>query len=207
MAYHLTTKLNNHRGGVAARLPGEAVLQPVVGLLDLSATLDDLAEQAVVVAHAIAVARNALVRHGVKEAGGETAKAAVAQAGICLLAADALEGGAHVLYTLGNKVMDSKVEQVVIEQWPKEELEGEVVDLLLAPLVRCNANVARLLGDERCEHLIALELGAVLELLAEVCHAGLAILLLKICRVLKDHFLCHVTPMSCPAGRERSNIT
>ena len=102
--------------------------------------------------------------------------------------------------------MDAKVEKIVVKQRTKEELEGEVIDLLLAPLVRCHGNVTRLLRDERRQHLVALELSAVLELLAEVCHAGLAILLLEICGVLEDLFLCHVTPMSCPAGRNAPTL-
>ncbi len=206
VAHDLAAKLDNHRVGVAAGLPGEAVLKPVVGLLDLATTLDDLAEQAVVVAHAVAIASNALVSHRVEEARGETPKATVAQAGVCLLAADGLEGAAHVLHALGDKVVDAKVEKIVVKQRTKEELEGEVIDLLLAPLVRCHGNVTRLLRDERRQHLVALELSAVLELLAEVCHAGLAILLLEICGVLEDLFLCHVTPMSCPAGRNAPTL-
>ena len=52
-------------------------------------------EEAVAVAHAVAVAGDALVGHGVKEAGGETAEATVAEARVGLLAADGLEVGAH----------------------------------------------------------------------------------------------------------------
>ncbi len=71
MADDVTTKADRDGTLGLADLPGVGVLQPVVGLLDLAAVLDLLTEQAVAVAHAVAKALDALVGHGVKEAGGK----------------------------------------------------------------------------------------------------------------------------------------
>ena len=91
VAHDLPAKADEHGAAVLAGLPGEAVGEPVVRALDLTAALDVLAEEAVAVAHAVAVAGNALVRHGVEEARGKTAEAAVAETRVDLLAAELLE--------------------------------------------------------------------------------------------------------------------
>ena len=51
--------------------------------------------------------------HGIEEAGGETAKAAVADRRVGFLALDLIEVAAHVSDRLGDEVADAKVEQVV----------------------------------------------------------------------------------------------
>ena len=60
-------------------LPRVAERQPVLRIFLLPAVLDDLAEQAVVVADAVAVGGDAERRHAFHEAGGEPAEAAVAE--------------------------------------------------------------------------------------------------------------------------------
>ena len=85
-ALNVTTKLNGHGLVLTADLPGIAVGEPLVGGLDLAAVDDLLLKQAVAVAHAVAVAGHAVVRHRGEEARGQTAQAAVAEAGIDLLA-------------------------------------------------------------------------------------------------------------------------
>ena len=51
--------------------------------------------------------------HGIEEAGGKTAKAAVADRRVGFLALDLIEVAAHVSDRLGDEVADAKVEQVV----------------------------------------------------------------------------------------------
>ena len=86
VAHHVAAELHGDGTGGLAGLPGIAVLEPGVGLLDLTAVLDLLTEEAVAIAHAVAVAGDALLGHGVEEAGGQTTEAAVAQAGVALVA-------------------------------------------------------------------------------------------------------------------------
>ena len=61
------------------KLPGIAEIQPVLGIFVLPAVADGLAEQAVVVADAIAVGGDRQRRHALHETGGEAAEAAIAQ--------------------------------------------------------------------------------------------------------------------------------
>ena len=186
VAHDLAAKAHQHRAAVLAGLPGESVGEPVVGTLDLTAALDVLAEEAVAVAHAVAVAGDALVGHGVEEARGQAAQAAVAQARVDLLAANLLEVGAHGLDALGHEVADAEVDQIVVEQRADEELEGEVVDLLLVLGVGARLDGARLARDELGQDVELLLAAALLELGAVLRHAGLAILLDEVLLVLKD---------------------
>ena len=192
VAHDLPAELHDHGARVLAHLPGEAVGEPVVGLLDLAAALDALTEEAVAVAHAVAVAVDALVRHGVEEAGGQSSEAAVAEAGVNLLAADDINVGAHVGERIGDDVAAAEVEQVVIEQRAEKELEGEVVDLLLAIVGGIRGDVARPAGDELGQHGVTLLVGEILELLADLRHAHLAVLSLEFLLVLED---AHNSPM------------
>src|SRR5581483_2358239 len=64
------------------QLPGIAEGQPFVGIFLLPAILDDLAEQAVIIADAIADCRDLQRRHALHEAGGEPSEAAIAERGI-----------------------------------------------------------------------------------------------------------------------------
>ncbi len=72
----------------ALDLPGVTLGEPFVGDLDLAAIYDLLLEEAVAVAHAVAVAGDSLVGHRVEEARGEAAEAAVAERRVGLLALD-----------------------------------------------------------------------------------------------------------------------
>ena len=87
-ALYTATKLDGHGLVLTTDLPGIAVGEPLVGGLDLAAVNDLLLKQAVAVAHAVAVAGNALGCHGIKEACGQTAQATVAQRRIGLLVLD-----------------------------------------------------------------------------------------------------------------------
>ncbi len=107
--------------------PVVAGLQPRVGLLDLAAVADRLAEHAELVAHAVAEGRHAEGRHRVEEAGRQPAEAAVAERRIGLvleqvgqraLAADAFLRRRHEV---------ERVERVG-ERPPHQELHRQVVD-------------------------------------------------------------------------------
>ena len=126
------------------------------------------------VAHAIAKAQDALGRHGIEEARSEAAEATIAETRVNLLGNEFIEVDAHVGETVLDQVADAIVEQVVIEQGAKQELEAEVVDLLLVALlvlgIRGGELDVRLHRDELGQGLVLLKRGAVLEVLA---HEGL----------------------------------
>ena len=87
-ALDAATELDGHGLVLTTDLPGIAMGEPLVGSLDLAAVDDLLLKQAVAVAHAVTVAGNALGRHGIQEACGQTAQATVAQRRIGLLVLD-----------------------------------------------------------------------------------------------------------------------
>ena len=107
----------------AANLPGVAVGEPFVGGLVLGAVHDLLLEEAVAIAHAVAVARDALVCHGVEEAGGEAAQAAIAERRIGFVLLERVEVAPKLGQAVLHKVTDAKVQQVVIEQATDQELD------------------------------------------------------------------------------------
>ena len=87
-ALDAAAKLNGHGLVLTTDFPRIAVGEPLVGGLDLAAVDDLLLKQAVAVAHAVAVAGNALGCHGIQEARGQTTQATVAQGRIGLLVLD-----------------------------------------------------------------------------------------------------------------------
>ena len=107
--------------------------------------------------------------------GGEAPEAAVAEAGVGLLLAELLEGGAHLLQALGHDVANPQVDEVVVEKGPEKELEREVVDALLALDVGLDLQVARLEGDHAGKGGVALLRRSLLERLAECGLADRAI--------------------------------
>ena len=64
-------------------------------------------------------------------AGGKAAQTAIAQARVSLFGQDIVELDAHAVQALGDNIADTIVEQVVIEQGTKQELQREIVDLFL----------------------------------------------------------------------------
>ena len=87
-ALDAAAKLNGHGLVLTTDFPRIAVGEPLVGGLDLAAVDDLLLKQAVAVAHAVAVAGNALGCHGIQEARGQTTQATVTQGRIGLLVLD-----------------------------------------------------------------------------------------------------------------------
>ena len=116
-------------------LPGVAEAEPMVGFLDLIAVFDDLAEDAVVVADAVAVAGELEGGEGIEEAGGKAAEAAVAEAGVAFEVAEEIPGEAEVGHGLADVVIDLEVDDVVAHGAADEVLHGEVVGALGAGLV------------------------------------------------------------------------
>ena len=128
---HAAAELDGLRVLGTRELPRVAVLEPVVRLLDLLAVHDALAEDAVVVAEAIAHAGEVERGHRVEEAGGETAEAAVAEAGVHLEVAERIPVEAELLQRLRALGVQLQVDHVVAEQAPDQELERQVVDAAL----------------------------------------------------------------------------
>ena len=128
----LDAAIDQHGHGVlgAHHLPRVAELQPVVRALLLPAVLELLAEQAVLVAEAVAVAG---ILHGgqrIEEAGGQAAQAAVAQAGVRLLAQQSVEVDLQVLQGGPGGLGDAQGGDVVLQQAAQQELHGDVVEAL-----------------------------------------------------------------------------
>ena len=114
----------------AADLPGVGTAEPVVGVLDLPAVGDLLAEDPVLVPQAVADRGELERRHRVEEAGGEPAQAAVAQAGVGLHLGELRPVELLALHRLPHDRLDPEVEDVVGQRPADQELHREVVDLL-----------------------------------------------------------------------------
>ena len=90
--------------------------QPVLGILDLPAVLEGLPEQSVIVANAVAVRGKAHGRHGVEEAGSETAEAAVAERGVGLVGEERAVVDAEALDDRPQPFVESQVDDGILEQ-------------------------------------------------------------------------------------------
>ena len=200
----MATKLDGHGLVLTADLPRIAVGEPLVGGLDLAAVDDLLLKQAVAVAHAVAVAGNALGCHGIQEACGQTAQATVAQRRIGLLVLDDGQVEAHVVERLGDHVAHAKVEQVVVEQAADQKLDREVVHALLAlgghTGVTLGGNGACLLGHELGQGVKAVEVAGGLDALAADAHDGIAIELGKLLLVVEDLIHAFLSPGDVSPG-------
>ena len=86
------TEVDRVGDGRARELPGRAVCEPWVGILDLASLDDVLSKHAVLVADAVAERRQPERRHRVQEASGQSAQAAIAERRIRLAVGDVLEG-------------------------------------------------------------------------------------------------------------------
>ena len=118
----------------AGKLPGIGAGHPVVGLLDLPAVRELLAEHAVLVANSVADAGQAERRHGVEEAGSKASQAAVAQGRVSLLLVDLVEGDAVPGKARPGGVLQPQAIERVLQLAPIEELHRQVGYLLEALL-------------------------------------------------------------------------
>ena len=128
-------------GDLRARdLPGVPEGQPLVRLLDLPAVVDELVEDAELVADAVAERRDLQRGERVHVAGGQTPEAPVAEARLLLLGEDLVEVVAELGHGLPGLVLEAEVQQGVPEVGPEQELGGEVADgaarLLVVGLAR-----------------------------------------------------------------------
>jgi hypothetical protein len=144
-------------------LPRVGAAQPVVRPLHLVALLQLLAEDAVLVAQAVADGGDRQRRQAVDEAGGEAAQAAVAQAGVRLHLGELERVDLLLAHQVADERLGEEVGDVVGERAADEVLHRQVVDALGVGLVLVVAG-----GDPARGEQVADGAGDGLVLLAEV---------------------------------------
>ncbi|MPM34064.1 hypothetical protein SDC9_80645 [bioreactor metagenome] len=137
----VTAEVHLHRLLGVRELPRRAEREPGVGLLDLTAVHEGLAEDAVLVADAVADAGHVHRRQRVDEAGGEPPEATVAEAGLHLLAAQGGQIDAALLEALLGDLVQVGGHQGVAELAAEQVLRGEIADRLGLGLVRLAARL------------------------------------------------------------------
>src|SRR5688572_28514546 len=116
-------------------LPGISVPQPVIRRLGLLTIDDPLPEDAVFVADAVAVERQAQCGRGIEKTGREPPQSAVAEARVVLAFGEALEIEPDLLHRLVVVAVRAEVDDAADQQPSEKELEREVVDALhVAPV-------------------------------------------------------------------------
>ena len=128
------------------QFPGIAEAQPFVRIFLLPALIDDLAEQAVIVADAVADRGDRQRRHALHEAGGEPPEAAIAERGIRLAFAQLRQRHAEIAERDLEDLEQPHVVQRVGEEAADQEFEREIIDALASRIV------AVLLGREPAMH-------------------------------------------------------
>mmetsp|Transcript_56733 Transcript_56733/g.135121 ORF Transcript_56733/g.135121 Transcript_56733/m.135121 type:complete len:509 (-) Transcript_56733:400-1926(-) len=108
-------------------LEGAAVAQPIVRALHLSAILDVLLEHSIAVPDAVAPAREGECCHGVQEARGQSAEAAVPERGIILLLVEFLELHAQTIHRLRKVLLQVQVCDGILHVAANEVLRRQVV--------------------------------------------------------------------------------
>ena len=126
--------------------PGVAVAEPFVRIFLLPAMRHDLAEQAEIVADAVADRGDRQRRHALHEAGGEPAEAAIAERRVRLAFAQFVQVDAEIAERGLEHRQQAHIVERVGEQAADQEFEREVIDPLAAGVV------ARLLGGEPAMH-------------------------------------------------------
>ena len=127
---------------------GIAVGEPVLRRLLLPAVANDLAEQAVVVADAVAVRGDLKGRHAVHETGGEAAEAAVAERRVRFDPPKFGQVDAELVQRLGHRLGDAEIGHRVEQQPADQELERQVVDPLAPVGVDLGGRVQPAIDDE-----------------------------------------------------------
>ena len=110
-------------------------LEPFVGIFLLPALRDDLAEQAEIVADAVADRGNGQRRHAFHEAGREPPEAAIAERGIRLAFAQVRKADAEIAERGLEHRQQPHIVQRIGEQAADQEFEAEVIDPLAAGVV------------------------------------------------------------------------
>ncbi len=115
--------------------PGVAETQPFVGIFVLPALRDDLAEQAEIVADAVADRGDRQRRHALHEAGREPAEAAIAERRIRLAFAQVRQVDAEIAERRLEHRQQAHIVQRIGEQAADQEFEREIIDALAAGVV------------------------------------------------------------------------
>ena len=115
----------------AGELPRVVVLEPGVRRLELRALgRDELLEDAVLVPEAVAPHGELLARARVEVARREPPEAAIAEPGVALLLEQVLECEPELVDYLVVRVLESQVQERVVQSTPHQELERKVVRAL-----------------------------------------------------------------------------
>ena len=123
-------EVNIEAGLRTLEFPRIAERQPGFGIFLLLAVLDDLSEQPVIIANAVAPGGDRKGRHGIHEAGGEAAEAAIAQRCVRLGKAQALQIDAEVPERRPVDVRHAQIVQNVAQHAADQEFQREVIDAL-----------------------------------------------------------------------------
>jgi len=131
----------------ALDLPRVAVAEPVVRHLHLVAVLDQLLEDAVVVANPVPPGRIVQRRQGVQKACGESAEASVSERCVYLFFIDAFQVVAEVFEGLLVLVFEVEVDERVLQAPSNQKLQREVIDLFGARPVEGPVGVVEALNQ------------------------------------------------------------
>ena len=115
--------------------PGVAEAEPFVGIFVLPALRDDLAEQAEIVADAVADGGDRQRRHALHEAGGKPPEAAIAERRIRLAFAQFGKPDAEIAECGLEHRQQPHIVQGIAEQPADQEFQAEVIDPLAAGIV------------------------------------------------------------------------
>ena len=110
--------------------PGIAVDQPVIGQFDLLVVDNALVEQAVLIADAVAMARQLQCCQGIDEAGSQPSQSPIPQARIAFGRDDLIQVPAQVFQALATDVVHIDAQEIRFQEAADEEFDGEIIDLL-----------------------------------------------------------------------------
>mmetsp|Transcript_11096 Transcript_11096/g.18807 ORF Transcript_11096/g.18807 Transcript_11096/m.18807 type:complete len:209 (+) Transcript_11096:2189-2815(+) len=112
------------------------MLQPVVWALDLLSISDLLVEHSVRVTESITPSGHVKSGQGVHETGSEASQSSVSKTSISFLVIDGLEVSTEVVHGLRERILQTKVDDGVLQRTSNEELEREVRDTLAILLTK-----------------------------------------------------------------------
>jgi hypothetical protein len=145
--------------------PRASRTQPLVGHFGLPAVVDDLRENAELVANAVANGGNLERRQRIKVTGGETAETAVTESGLLFLIEKHVQIEPKFRHRLPGVVENAEIDQVVAQLWTDQELGRQVADRTAA-LVAVGARGLH----PALQQAIAYRQGECLEAVTPGCH-------------------------------------
>ena len=119
--FHRAAKTDRIGDFRARELPRVAESQPILGIFVLPAIFDGLAEQAVVVADAVAVGCDLQCRHALHEAGCEASEAAIAEGRVGLHLGELVEIDVETAKGIAELSGEAKIVQRVHEETPDQK--------------------------------------------------------------------------------------